>query len=85
MTKKSRSGTACCKPLRDVDIFGYQVQFKYKKNQNMRQSILGGFLTIMAILIIVESFAMKLQKVNSIKETDSNIHQYDVMVEIEKI
>jgi len=51
----------------------------------MRQSILGGFLTIMAILIIVESFAMKLQKVNSIKETDSNIHQYDVMVEIEKI
>lgn len=66
-------------------MFGYQVSFKYKGGENMRKSMLGGLFTIIAIGIVLESFVMKLLMVNSMRENDATIQQYDVLVDIDKI
>ena len=66
------------KTIRNVDIFGYQVQFKYKGDQSQRQSMLGGIFSILAMYLILTHGLNGLSKVNSHDEKDSRMLQYDI-------
>lgn len=49
-----------CGAMKSLDMFGYQVQFKYLGSESKRKSIIGAFFTIIAIGIVLESFFIKL-------------------------
>jgi len=75
---KRRSKYEYCKILKGFDMFGYQIQFKYEGNDNVKKSIYGGFFTILAMSFIIAVAVMKLGKVNSQYENDALVREYDV-------
>ena len=70
-----------CKSLRNIDIFGYKVGFKYQGEKEDRKSIFGGLFTIIALGIILSFGLSKLKKVNSTNEKDSKILEYSLTVD----
>ena len=70
--------------MKGIDMFGYQVQFKYKGDESMRKSYLGGFFTIIALSIVLESFLTKFQQVTSDDIKDAKINQYDTLLNLNK-
>jgi len=51
--KGKKKSSNPCMFLKDADIFGYQVELKYKDDKNKMQSILGGIISIMVLGIIL--------------------------------
>ena len=81
MVKKDKNK---CSSMKGIDMFGYQVQFKYKGDESMRKSYLGGFFTIIALSIVLESFLTKFQQVTSDDIKDAKINQYDTLLNLNK-
>ena len=80
-----KANKAHCKGIREIDMFGYQVQLKYKGDESMRKSMIGGFFTVLALGIVLSSLFTKLNKVNSTNLEEAKISEYDIMQEKDQI
>ena len=74
-----------CNSFKDYDMFGFLVQFKNIGAESKSKTVIGAIFTFIAVGIILESFFVKLQQVNSLNEKDAKMQVYDVLVDVEHI
>ena len=70
-----------CKTLKNIDIFGYEVNLKWQGEKSTRKSILGGLFSIIALAIVLSNGLSKFRKVNSTNENDAKIYEYDMTID----